>query len=193
MKKFIYFLLTLSFFSANAQKGYSINYDRTLLGYGNVMFQMRYVYNDSFSFCYYKSDYDSNLEKTNVFSKKLIHHALFTDKKSMICYNEVNYDGRKGYFVNIFTILEWKPYAGAKKILGYDCKGALNVSSNNDSTLVWYNDSLGNGIGLMTLNFSLGTPLEIFDQKNDIHFIATKIDKGDYEFNLPKGEILKRE
>ena len=170
MKKLICFLLIFSFFSANAQKGYSINYDRTLLGYDNAMFQMRYIYNDSFSFCYYKSDNNFKLEKTKIFSKKLIHHALFTDKKNMVSYNESNYDGRIGYYVDTISLSEWKPYQGTIKIIGYECKGALNVTSKNDSTLVWYNEGLGNGIGLMTLtgtlNFNLGTPLEIFDQKN---------------------------
>ena len=158
------------------------------------MFEMRFIYNDSFSFCYYKSDYDSKLEKTNIFSKKLIHHALFTDKKKMISYHEVNFGGQKGYFVDTISTSVWRLYPGTKNIMGYVCKGALNVSPNNDSTLVWYNEGLGNGIGHITLTlhlkFNLGTPLEIFEKKNNIHLVAIRIDKGEYEFNLPKGDIF---
>ena len=43
-----------------------------------------------------------------------------------------------------------------------------------------------------TLNFKLGTPLEIFDQKDNVHSIASKIEAGEFIFNLPKGKILDR-
>ena len=192
MKKVICFLLMFTFLYANAQDGYSITYNKTLIGFESRIFEMRYVYNDTFSFCYFKHSSNNKLKKAKIFSKKLIHHAQFTDKKNMITYDIVNNDGKKGYFVDTISLSEWKAVMGTKIILGIECKGALKVSSENDSTLVWYNASLGDGLGVFHSNVNFGTPLEIFDQKNNSHFVAIKIEKGDFKFNLPKGEILLR-
>ena len=193
MKKIISFLFILFSFFANAQKGTLITYKLDKRFYnegGNSKIIFRFIFNDSFAFCYHTIEGEDTLYETKIFSKNIKHHAYFTDKIKMIRFAEVNFK-TLGYNVDTVKIDEWKPISRTKRILGYVCKGVKNVSTKSGTTIIWYTTELGNGIGFTNLNFNLGIPLKVTLKKYNCHFKATIIEKGEYKFNLPKGEILK--
>ena len=189
MKKVICILFLFCFNYANAQDGTSINYDISRFGKKEPILKMRFIYNDSFAFCYYKSSIDV-LKNEKVFSNKLVHHAIFTNKITSITYDEVDFAGKKGLVIKENSNFNWQTLPGTKKILGFECKCAFCISQKNDSTIIWYKEGIRNGLGFLYYNFNLGTPLEIFEYEYKYHYKATKIENGKYYFNLPKEKIF---
>ncbi len=188
-------IFTLMNLVAFGQSGVSVTYNIAKIGDTYYDWQpLRYIQNDSFAFQYrQKSDEDDVLKRKKVFTKRMYHHATFIDKSNLSSYNHVDWPkGNKVLLKDTIKSVEWVLVKGTKKILGYQCYGALNINSNNDSTLVWYTSDLGDGIGFENLNFSLGMPLEFFSQELNRHYLATKIKKGDFKFNLPAAKIVNR-
>ncbi|MFC4261304.1 hypothetical protein ACFOWM_00310 [Ferruginibacter yonginensis] len=188
MKTFFVIIFLIISLSVKSQQGYAITFKRAELT-TNIISKnkFKFVYNDSFAFQYYYQGNDP-LKKQHLYSKKLIHHSIFINRTSFLTYNEVDAN-IKLLIVDTIKPSTWMPTTTTKNILGYTCKGALQVSPTNDSTLIWYTDALGTGVGFLCLHFNLGQPLEVYDQRTNRYFLATTIEKGNYQFNLPKAPI----
>ena len=88
----------------------------------------------------------------------------------------------------------WLFFDDSKQILGFPCRPALFVNEKNDSTLIWFTDSIPKPAGpLMYFGFE-GLVLEISDQVRGWHIVATKIEKDIFGVTMPKqGIIISRQ
>lgn len=151
----------------------------------------RFIFNDSFSYYYFKSEIDS-LQFETVFSESVIHHSAFCDKKLNLEYVGVNYPAGNIYLIkqNIKK-LNWQLYAETKVILGHICFKAVTKIYSRKIT-VWYTKDLGVGNGLPYYAGLPGTILKIDDKSRNQRFDAVKITKGNYQFFLPEARIMDK-
>ncbi|MFC4261303.1 hypothetical protein ACFOWM_00305 [Ferruginibacter yonginensis] len=188
MRFFFAFLSLFVSVAVDAQEGYCITFNKTDIPTG-VYYSpsVKFVYNDSFSFLYYYNLNNDYLKDSTLYSSKLIHHAVFTNKHKMKIYYESTTIGLPIIISDTIIPSAWKKINGTRNILGYECFG---VKSKNKNIEIWYAEKLGNGVGFMFKNYNLGQPMEMFDYKNGIHYIATKIERGVFGFKLPEEKIV---
>ncbi len=182
----IFLAVLISFFSA-AQSGYSVEYEIKHANLSSLQYA-RLISNDSFAFFYYREEIDT-LKEATVFSKKIIHHAAFTDKFSNLIYDQVNYPPGNQYIIkDSIENFEWLPQKGTKIILGYTC-----YAVKNKRVLVWYTKAFGEGKGFLLYGGLPGLPMQIKDKSRKRTTTATAINKGNYKLVLPQASIISRE
>ena len=89
----------------------------------------------------------------------------------------------------------WSLLSGAKSILGYTCKAALNINEKNDSTLVWFTNELKYKNGFLFYYGVPGIVLESYAQGNNstVHWCAETIEETAIQLLRPKeGSIISK-
>ena len=86
---------------------------------------------------------------------------------------------RTGFFLN-----------DIKEILGYRCRSVLHVNEKNDSTLIWFTDSIPKPAGPLDYFGFPGLVLEVFDQVRGWHILAGKVERGAFGVTMPKGTMI---
>lgn len=205
MSKLFFVLLLLVSKNIYSQSGYSVQYSFTFFKpVLNITVQGtirdvptdfvaadRLVFNDSLSFCYRIVDGKDPLRKKTVFDK-IVHHAVLYSRPDNKLYDEVAWPPGKGKYLVYDTAKNenWVFGDGAKEIAGYTCKSALLVNEKNDSTLVWYSTAIGLPFGPNYFTGFPGLVLEVYDQQRRTHWLATKIEKGNYDVVIPAKAII---
>jgi GLPGLI family protein len=201
MRSVFSFILIFYTVTGLAQHGYSVTYrydDRyfpiTFDGQKRSLpaLKDRLIFNDSLSFCYRIPDGGDPLRKKTIVGEKLVHHALIYNARTKYYYSEVAWPkGKQEYLISDTLKNEnWLFYNDSKEILGFRCRPALRVSEKNDSTLVWFTDSIPKPFGpFMYLGFP-GLVLEVYEQQYGTHLIAAKIESGFYQVLMPKEGII---
>lgn len=153
--------------------------------------KFRLVFDDSLSFYYYIPNGDP-YKKKKIFGEKLLHHARIYNAVTNYYYDEVDWPkGAPQYLVTDTMKREtWAGYEDSKIILGYSCRPALYVSQKNDSTLVWFTDSIPKPFGPTGYLGFPGLVLEVYDQRSGQHITAKKIVSGDFRVVMPKEGTL---
>ena len=155
------------------------------------MGRSRFIFDDSFSYHYFKKENDS-LQFETVFSKSIQHHSTFCNKKLNLLYNGVNVSDKNNYLITEKIIkLDRILYPDTKVILGYTCFKAV-TKINSHKITVWYCNDLGDGVGLPFYAGLPGTILQIDDKNRKQSFIALNILKGNYRFSLPLANIINK-
>jgi GLPGLI family protein len=197
-------LIFLFFFNAAvsfSQEGYSVIYTydgklapitfngekRTISGPVD-----RLVFNDSLSYWYRTQQGVDPLRKKKAFGDKLLHHAIFYNYHSDKYYSVVDWPkGKKPFLVeDSVKADDWIFLPGTKTIFGYTCRSALRVNEKNDSTQVWFTDSIPKPVGpFLYLGFP-GLVMEVVDQLSGWHIVATKIQKDFFQITMPKNVMV---
>lgn len=193
--KYLLVICALYINELKAQKTYSIHYSQSgqsnvsINGqYQNYELRSRLVYNDTLSFWYPTQLYNKDKFKdSSVLGDKLIHHGLMYNRNNNEVLGEVVLSKRKYFFiVDTPRLYNWVFNRQQKEILGYHCNLAYSVSETNDTVLVWYTGELGSIYGPL-LYFGLpGIVLEVFDQQNGRHYLATKVELIPVTLVLPR-------
>jgi GLPGLI family protein len=153
------------------------------------------VFNDSLSLSYLFFGNNDPLDKNKKYCDKVIHHSMFYSVNNNHLYYGYNYRTRgKGYLLkDTFIKATWVFWEDSKLILGYQCKPALIVNGE-DSTLVWFTPEIPKPFGPSVFIDLPGVVLEVFQQKNNLHMFATRIEKDTFALAFPKeGIIIPRE
>ncbi len=205
MNKLIFVLFLLVCNNSYSQNGYSIHYSFTFFKpVLNITVQGvikdvpndfvatdRLVFNDSFSFYYRIIDGKDPLRKKIVFDK-VMHHAVLYSRPDSRLYDEVAWPPGKGKYLVYDTAKNenWIFGDDTKEISGYTCNQALLVNERNDSTLVWYTTEIKVPFGPGLYAGFPGLVLEVYDQKGHTHWLAAKIEKGNYNVVIPEKAII---
>lgn len=204
MKKLIFVLLLWVSKDIYSQSGYSVHYSFTFFKSVNIPVKGvptdvpndleatdRLVFNDSFSLYYRIVDGKDPLRKKTVFDK-MIHHAVLYSRPDNRLYDEVAWPPGKGKYLVYDTAKNenWVFGDGTKEIAGYTCNQALLVNEKNDSTLVWYTTEIKVPFGPGLFAGFPGLVLEVYNQQGHTHWLATKIEKGNYSVVLPGKAII---
>jgi GLPGLI family protein len=207
--KYLLFICAFCINQVKAQKTYSIQYSQS--GQSNVSINGQYqkyelisrlVYNDTLSFWYPALLYNKDKFRDNsVLGDKLIHHGVMYNRNNNEVLGEVVLSKRKYFFiVDTPRLYNWVFNRQQKEILGYHCNLAYSVSETNDTALVWYTGELGSVFGPLFYFGLPGIVLEVFDQQNGRHYLATKVERVSVTLVLPgnvkritKEEYLKKQ
>lgn len=197
-------LLCFLYFGNNikAQNTYRINYrnvkyfaDSTSRnGVRDSKFSARLFYNDSISFYYMlpNGSKKDKFEKRPVIGDKLIHHGLLFNSRTKEMFNEVAWPKDNNFLAkNSPRQFNWIFSNNTKSILGHTCTLAYSVNEVNDTTMVWYSDELGKGFGPYDFFGLPGITLEVFDQQNDSHYVAEKIELSSITLVFPRNVEIK--
>lgn len=191
------FLLTATCF---AQDGYSVVYKyderlstitinggrRTLPGLSD-----RLVFNDSLSLWYRIPQGNDPRRKNKNFGNKLIHHAILYNFNTNLYYHEVAWPKGKEFLIrDSVRNQNWLFLNDIKEILGYRCRSVLHVNEKNDSTLIWFTDSIPKPAGPLDYFGFPGLVLEVFDQVRGWHILAGKVERGAFGVTMPKGTMI---
>ena len=179
-----------------SQEGYSVTYK-----YDGKLFPItfngekrsidgpvdRLIIDDSLSFWYRLQNGYDPLRKKKILGEQLKHHAIFYNFNSNKYHSVVAWPTKKNAFLieDSIKVENWIFLQDEKEILGYKCRPALRVGENNDTTLVWFSDSIPLSTGPFIYIGFPGLVLEIFDQLRGWHILATKIQKGDFKVMMP--------
>ncbi|MGG9963771.1 GLPGLI family protein [Ferruginibacter sp. SUN106] len=200
-----YLLLVCFLYCSNntkAQNTYRINYSHVKYfadslkrnGVTDFKWSARLVYNDSISFYYILPDGSKKdkFEKKPVIGDKLIHHGLLFNARTKEAFNEVAWPKNNNFLVKSSPRqFSWVFSNNTKNILGHICTLAYSVNANNDTSMVWHTDELGKGFGPYDFFGLPGIALEVFDQQNDSHYIAEKIELTSVTLVFPKNAAIK--
>lgn len=197
MLRFLFFaLFTLGAKLLPAQEGYSVLYQHdnriapvTFNGEKRIIKGPvdRLVFRDSLSLCYRLADGVDPYKKKKVFGEKLIHHAIRYMAGQNVYYSEVAWPASKSKVLIRDTLKNenWTFLSENKLILGQLCSAALRVNERGDSTLVWYSSSIKQPFGPFLYMGFPGLVLEVSDQSNGWHLVATKLVPGDFIVRMP--------
>lgn len=204
MKKLIFVLLLWVGKNSYCQNGYSVHYSFTFFKSVNIPVKGvptdvandfeatdRLVFNDSFSLYYRIVDGKDPLRNKTVFDK-IMHHAMLYSLPDNRLYNEVAWPPGKGKYLVYDTAKNenWVFGDGTKEIAGYTCNQALLVNEKNDSTLVWYTTEIKVPFGPGLFAGFPGLVLEVYNQQGHTHWLAAKIEKGNYSVVMPGKAII---
>ena len=149
----------------------------------------RLVFNDSLSYFYFFASGTTHdpLRKTKIYGKKIEHHALHYNITTDTLGSVVDYNVKKPYLIvsKRNSEKDWQLLPDRKKILGHVCGAALSVSKKGDSSLAFYALDIPFAYGP---SYYLGLPglvLEYFDQSNNMHFQAKKLEEGPFNIVWP--------
>jgi GLPGLI family protein len=154
----------------------------------------RLVYNDSISFYYMlpRGTKKDKLEKKPVIGDKLVHHGLIFNSKTKEAFNEIAWPADNNFLAKSYPKqFNWIFSNDTKTILGHTCKLAYSVGAINDTTLAWYSDELGKGLGPADFLGLPGVALEVFDQQNSSHYVAEKIELTSVTLVFPRNVEIK--
>lgn len=197
LKQFVIFLLQILLTAVSyAQDGYSVIYkydDRvspiTINGEKRILpgVSDRLVFNDSLSFWYRMPQGNDPFRKKITFGNKLIHHAILYNFNTNVFFSEVAWPkGKKFLIQDSIRNENWIFLNDVKEILGYRCRKALYVNEKNDSTLIWFTDSIPKPAGPLNYFGFPGLVLEVFDQVRGWHIVASKVQSGAFGVTMPK-------
>jgi len=201
--RWLFFLLSLVHaLACYAQDGYSVmySYDKSYMPQTDSNSGMRrpdrkdrLICSDTLSFWYSLPDNGKDPFRNNmIFGEKLVHHALLFNSNSGFYFSEVAWPKGTTRYLIQDTISNENWFFGneSKEILGYRCRPALRVTGNNDSTLVWFTDSIPIPAGPFIYFGFPGLVLEVYDQVRSRHLIATAIVRGHYQVVMPKEGLI---
>lgn len=134
--------------------------------------------------------------KKNPYRKKVIigtdirHHAIhqFIGKRetwSSIRYPLEDYKPLVGVLKDTMRTNQWIFKNDYRYILGYKCRLAVCIRSDQDSLLVWYTTALKGYGNLSYLNGLPGVALDMVFQKGDQHYFAVVIEKVKQQIGMP--------
>ncbi len=180
------------------QRAIEINYDRTVLnnpdgtkyeGFQSVYIP-RIIFNDSFSLMYFYNETSSHHYKGKQVGNKLMHHGIFTNFITGEKFAEVNWSKKEKYLLDdSIRSWNWQYLKDEVKILNKTCNTALSINSNNDSILVFYTTDIEFKKAMFWYDGLPGVPLEIFDQRRNMHFKAIEIRETDIRIVPPQEGI----
>ena len=200
-----YLLLVCFLYFGNnikAQNTYRINYKNVKYfadstsrnGVRDSKFSARLVYNDSISFYYMlpNGSKKDKFEKRQVIGDKLIHHGFIFNARTKEAFNEIAWPKGNNFLAkSLPRQFNWVFSTNTKSILGHICTLAYSVNATNDTSMVWYSAELGKGFGPYDFVGLPGIALEIFDQQNDSHYVAEKIELTSVTSVFPKNVEIK--
>lgn len=202
MRRILFFiLLTTVTKLLSAQAGYSVHYQHdnriapvTFNGEKNIIKGPvdRLVFRDSLSLCYRLADGYDPYKKKQVFGEKSIHHAILYNAVQDVYFSEVAWPANKPKLLIRDTLKNesWTFLPENKEILGQLCSAALRVNERGDSTLVWYSKNISAPFGPFFYMGFPGLVMEVSDQSNGWHLLATKLVPGDFIVRMPEDATI---
>lgn len=196
----LYFLSVISY--VTAQNTYRINYNHVKYfadsssknGVRVSNWSSRLVYNDSLSFYYMlpNGTKKDKFKKAAVIGDQLIHHGFIYNVNTKEAFNEIAWPAGNNFLAKCYPKqFNWVYSNNTKTILGHTCKLAYSVSAINDTTMVWYSEVLGKGMGPADIIGLPGIALEVFDQQNSSHYVAQKIELTSVTLVFPRNVEIK--
>lgn len=207
-KKYCCVVLGLFYFCFNqqliAQSTYLINYNfipqnvsYPTINNREVFYQKEYIkqllFNDTLSFnCFLEKDKNIFAEFEKLGKKRtLVHNTLTLFNQDNLfeisCWPIV----KKDYLVfDTLKNYNWVIDSSEKYFLDFHCKEAFSLINTTDTLFILYTTELQQPFGPTYHHNSPGVVLEAYDQYMQQYFIATKIEKVDYNMKLPSDKIL---
>ena len=187
MKFLIVGILCLLYDHSIAQKNLKITYKQndvvaafTVEGYKQVISSPSWVLEtcDSVSFFHITK---TSRKPSKKYSKDILlhHHSIYYKAETDFFYDGVLAGEPLTKYLVIDSIKErkWLSWDATKNILGYECKPFMSVGEANDTLLVWFTPNLTSSFGPSNYLGFPGLVLEVYDQKYDRKWYATKIEE----------------
>jgi GLPGLI family protein len=205
---FFLFLLACNYTHTNAQS-YVVTYEPLNLdsGYKKMpftinregayyfqpKFSIKLLFNDTIGFSTV-SDNDKSLIKMfeKAGKKRIANHIQFSMLKGDRVYKTSFWPSVKKNFFVLDTLWteHWKEDTASYTLLNYPCMMAYAVSSAGDTSFVYYTNELPGSFGPLTMWGRTGAMLGTYQQKWGRGYVATSIEKIDYEIKLPADKLI---
>ena len=156
---------------------------------------IKLLFNDSIGFSAICDKNKTAIDMYEKVGKKRIQsHTSFTISRNNIFYN-VRYwpqHVKKDFFVlDTLSQKKWQhDSSNGYSLFNYSCSVAYSVSAEGDTTFVYYTKELPGKFGPLYLKGAPGIILGTFEQWGSRSFIATNIEKINYEMKLPGDKIV---
>lgn len=98
---------------------------------------------------------------------------------------------KKDFFVlDTLWTEHWVDDTASYSLFNYSCKMAHAVSAGGDTSFVYYTNALPGSFGPLTMWGRAGTMVGTYQQRWGRAYVATSIEKVDYEMKLPSDKII---
>ena len=176
-------------FLAQAQNSYRITYSQHAYAAYQPLwpaYPLKFisVFNDSFYFSFPAHKKREPL-KNGKYGLKFVRHSILFNKLTNQWYFSNPKKREKIWVKAEGEKINWEIHTDSiKTILGYKCTKATGVHLNK-LILVWFTNDIPGNCGAHSIFLFPGVPLEVYYPHRSSAFIADKVEKGDYEIQMP--------